>query len=120
MAPRAAAVAMSREAPPPGEEAALPEGAGGGGGGDDGGGGGGEDGCYLALCARPVHFEKANPVNCVFFDEANKQVGAAPALPQRGPPPSGSRRLWGQRQRQRPAGAGGGPRLCGLCSSLGP
>nr|XP_014426016.1 regulator of MON1-CCZ1 complex isoform X3 [Pelodiscus sinensis] len=33
-------------------------------------------GCYLALCARPVHFEKANPVNCVFFDEANKQVFA--------------------------------------------
>lgn len=65
---------MSREAPPPGEEAA-PEGAGGGGGGD-----GGEDGCYLALCARPVHFEKANAVNCVFFDEANKQVGAAPGL----------------------------------------
>uniref|UniRef100_A0A8V0XNE9 Regulator of MON1-CCZ1 n=1 Tax=Gallus gallus TaxID=9031 RepID=A0A8V0XNE9_CHICK len=71
---------MSREAPPPGEEAAPPEGAGGGGGGgggdDGGGGGGGEDGCYLALCARPVHFEKANPVNCVFFDEANKQVFA--------------------------------------------
>lgn len=61
---------MSREAPPPGEEAA-PEGAG-------GGEAGGEDGCYLALCARPVHFEKANAVNCVFFDEANKQVGAAP------------------------------------------
>ncbi|XP_050797945.1 regulator of MON1-CCZ1 complex isoform X2 [Gopherus flavomarginatus] len=33
-------------------------------------------GCYLALCARPVQFEKANPVNCVFFDEANKQVFA--------------------------------------------
>ncbi|XP_074843389.1 regulator of MON1-CCZ1 complex isoform X2 [Carettochelys insculpta] len=33
-------------------------------------------GCYLALCARPVHFEKANAVNCVFFDEANKQVFA--------------------------------------------
>ncbi|XP_034981328.2 regulator of MON1-CCZ1 complex isoform X2 [Zootoca vivipara] len=31
---------------------------------------------YLALCARPVHFEKASPVNCVFFDEANKQVFA--------------------------------------------
>ncbi|XP_052642819.1 regulator of MON1-CCZ1 complex isoform X4 [Harpia harpyja] len=56
---------MSRE-PPPGEEEAP------------GGGGGraGEGGCYLALCARPVHFEKANPVNCVFFDEANKQVFA--------------------------------------------
>ncbi|XP_044279950.1 regulator of MON1-CCZ1 complex isoform X3 [Varanus komodoensis] len=31
---------------------------------------------YLALCARPVQFEKASPVNCVFFDEANKQVFA--------------------------------------------
>lgn len=40
-------------------------------------------GCYLALCARPVHFEKANPVNCVFFDEANKQVGAR-GLPRAG------------------------------------
>ncbi|KFW84655.1 Uncharacterized protein C18orf8, partial [Manacus vitellinus] len=38
--------------------------------------GGEGGGCYLALCARPVHFEKANPVNCVFFDEANKQVFA--------------------------------------------
>uniref|UniRef100_A0A8B9U8B6 Mic1 domain-containing protein n=1 Tax=Anas zonorhyncha TaxID=75864 RepID=A0A8B9U8B6_9AVES len=37
---------------------------------------GGGGGCYLALCGRPVHFEKANPVNCVFFDEANKQVFA--------------------------------------------
>uniref|UniRef100_A0A8B9U499 Mic1 domain-containing protein n=1 Tax=Anas zonorhyncha TaxID=75864 RepID=A0A8B9U499_9AVES len=44
-----------------------------GGGGESRGGGGG---CYLALCGRPVHFEKANPVNCVFFDEANKQVFA--------------------------------------------
>ncbi|XP_019342698.1 regulator of MON1-CCZ1 complex isoform X2 [Alligator mississippiensis] len=34
------------------------------------------EGRYLALCARPVHFEKANAVNCVFFDEANKQVFA--------------------------------------------
>lgn len=34
---------------------------------------GGED-YYLELCERPVQFEKANPVNCVFFDEANKQV----------------------------------------------
>ncbi|XP_028924175.1 regulator of MON1-CCZ1 complex isoform X1 [Ornithorhynchus anatinus] len=31
---------------------------------------------YLELCERPVHFEKANAVNCVFFDEANKQVFA--------------------------------------------
>uniref|UniRef100_A0A8D0DQK5 Regulator of MON1-CCZ1 n=1 Tax=Salvator merianae TaxID=96440 RepID=A0A8D0DQK5_SALMN len=31
---------------------------------------------YLALCSRPVQFEKASPVNCVFFDEANKQVFA--------------------------------------------
>ncbi|XP_073187491.1 regulator of MON1-CCZ1 complex isoform X4 [Lepidochelys kempii] len=33
-------------------------------------------GCYLALCAWPMQFEKANPVNCVFFDEVNKQVFA--------------------------------------------
>ncbi|XP_040978910.1 regulator of MON1-CCZ1 complex isoform X2 [Aquila chrysaetos chrysaetos] len=57
---------MSRE-PPPGEDEAP---------GGGGGGRAGEGGCYLALCARPVHFEKANPVNCVFFDEANKQVFA--------------------------------------------
>ncbi|PKU40992.1 hypothetical protein llap_8706 [Limosa lapponica baueri] len=63
---------MSREPPPPGEEEAP----GGGGDGEGGAGAGaGEGGCYLALCARPVHFEKANPVNCVFFDEANKQDG---------------------------------------------
>lgn len=68
-----AAAAMSREPPPPGEE----EAAGGGGEGADGRTGAAEGGCYLALCARPVHFEKANPVNCVFFDEANKQVGTA-------------------------------------------
>lgn len=43
----------------------------------------GEEDYYLELCERPVHFEKANPVNCVFFDEANKQVGAGPH-----PPPS--------------------------------
>ncbi|KAB0378643.1 hypothetical protein FD755_010221 [Muntiacus reevesi] len=36
----------------------------------------GEEDYYLELCERPVHFEKANPVNCVFFDEANKQVFA--------------------------------------------
>uniref|UniRef100_A0A8D1GE91 Regulator of MON1-CCZ1 n=1 Tax=Sus scrofa TaxID=9823 RepID=A0A8D1GE91_PIG len=36
----------------------------------------GEENYYLELCERPVHFEKANPVNCVFFDEANKQVFA--------------------------------------------
>ncbi|XP_064433883.1 regulator of MON1-CCZ1 complex isoform X5 [Mirounga angustirostris] len=36
----------------------------------------GEEDYYLELCDRPVHFEKANPVNCVFFDEANKQVFA--------------------------------------------
>ncbi|XP_072460492.1 regulator of MON1-CCZ1 complex isoform X3 [Notamacropus eugenii] len=35
-----------------------------------------EEDYYLELCERPVHFEKANPVNCVFFDEANKQVFA--------------------------------------------
>uniref|UniRef100_A0A8C3JB28 Regulator of MON1-CCZ1 n=1 Tax=Calidris pygmaea TaxID=425635 RepID=A0A8C3JB28_9CHAR len=65
---------MSREPPPPGEEEAP----GGGGGEGEGraGAGAGAGGCYLALCARPVHFEKANPVNCVFFDEANKQVFA--------------------------------------------
>uniref|UniRef100_A0A8C4JBI2 Regulator of MON1-CCZ1 n=1 Tax=Dromaius novaehollandiae TaxID=8790 RepID=A0A8C4JBI2_DRONO len=62
---------MSREAPP--EEEAPGDGGGGGGGGGECQG---EGGCYLALCARPVHFEKANPVNCVFFDEANKQVFA--------------------------------------------
>uniref|UniRef100_A0A8C6XE53 Regulator of MON1-CCZ1 n=1 Tax=Naja naja TaxID=35670 RepID=A0A8C6XE53_NAJNA len=37
---------------------------------------GGTEDYYLALCARPVQFEKASPVNCVFFDEANKQVFA--------------------------------------------
>ncbi|XP_004635833.1 uncharacterized protein C18orf8 homolog isoform X1 [Octodon degus] len=36
----------------------------------------GEEEYYLELCERPVQFEKANPVNCVFFDEANKQVFA--------------------------------------------
>lgn len=40
----------------------------------------GEEDYYLELCERPVHFEKANPVNCVFFDEANKQVGPARTL----------------------------------------
>lgn len=44
----------------------------------------GEEDYYLELCERPVQFEKANPVNCVFFDEANKQVGP-PALPASGP-----------------------------------
>lgn len=39
----------------------------------------GEEDYYLELCERPVHFEKANPVNCVFFDEANKQVRAGPS-----------------------------------------
>lgn len=73
---------MSRE-PPPGEEEAP--------GGGGGGGRAGEGGCYLALCARPVHFEKANPVNCVFFDEANKQVGAAAAAAAEGPPRGGRR-----------------------------
>ncbi|KAJ7404491.1 hypothetical protein WISP_145511 [Willisornis vidua] len=72
------AAAMSREPPgPAGEEAPGAAGAAAGGEGEGrvrpGGDGGG---CYLALCARPVHFEKANPVNCVFFDEANKQVFA--------------------------------------------
>ncbi|XP_030361645.1 regulator of MON1-CCZ1 complex isoform X3 [Strigops habroptila] len=62
---------MSREPPPPGEEEAAV-----GGEGADGRARAGDGGCYLALCARPVHFEKANPVNCVFFDEANKQVFA--------------------------------------------
>ncbi|XP_042653861.1 regulator of MON1-CCZ1 complex isoform X2 [Tyto alba] len=64
---------MSREPP---AEAEAPGGGGGGGGGGEGRARGGEGGYYLALCARPVHFEKANPVNCVFFDEANKQVFA--------------------------------------------
>ncbi|KAM9225391.1 regulator of MON1-CCZ1 complex isoform 3-T3 [Dugong dugon] len=36
----------------------------------------GEEDYYLELSERPVQFEKANPVNCVFFDEANKQVFA--------------------------------------------
>ncbi|XP_006903114.1 PREDICTED: uncharacterized protein C18orf8 homolog isoform X3 [Elephantulus edwardii] len=36
----------------------------------------GEEDYYLELSDRPVQFEKANPVNCVFFDEANKQVFA--------------------------------------------
>ncbi|XP_040403793.1 regulator of MON1-CCZ1 complex isoform X2 [Cygnus olor] len=62
---------MSREPPPGEEEDGAPGGEDGGGGGESRGGG-----CYLALCGRPVHFEKANPVNCVFFDEANKQVFA--------------------------------------------
>lgn len=64
---------MSRE-PPAGEEEAA-----GGAEGGDGRARPAESGCYLALCSRPVHFEKANAVNCVFFDEANKQVGAAAA-----------------------------------------
>lgn len=86
------AAAMSREPPGPPEDeapgAAAAAGAGGGEGGEGRARGGAEGGgCYLALCARPVHFEKANPVNCVFFDEANKQVG--PAGPSR---PSGG---WG-------------------------
>lgn len=68
---------MSREQPPGGEEEDGATGAEDGGGESRGGGGG----CYLALCGRPVHFEKANPVNCVFFDEANKQVGAAAGFP---------------------------------------
>uniref|UniRef100_A0A2K5RB81 Regulator of MON1-CCZ1 n=1 Tax=Cebus imitator TaxID=2715852 RepID=A0A2K5RB81_CEBIM len=46
----------------------------------------GEEDYYLELCERPVQFEKANPVNCVFFDEANKQVRQARVLPPpRGP-----------------------------------
>lgn len=73
------AAAMSRE--PPGPPEGEAPGAAAAAGGEEGEGrarGGAEGGgCYLALCARPVHFEKANPVNCVFFDEANKQVGAA-------------------------------------------
>ncbi|XP_006835083.1 PREDICTED: uncharacterized protein C18orf8 homolog isoform X2 [Chrysochloris asiatica] len=36
----------------------------------------GDEDYYLELSERPVQFEKANPVNCVFFDEANKQVFA--------------------------------------------
>lgn len=47
-----------------------------------------EEDYYLELCERPVHFEKANPVNCVFFDEANKQVRASPHPP----PPRGRAR----------------------------
>ncbi|KAL2308451.1 hypothetical protein Nmel_001492 [Mimus melanotis] len=78
------AAAMGREPPGPPEDEAPGAGAaaaGGGGGEEEGGegrarGGAEGGGCYLALCARPVHFEKANPVNCVFFDEANKQVFA--------------------------------------------
>lgn len=72
----------------------------------------GEEDYYLELCDRPVHFEKANPVNCVFFDEANKQVRAGP-LP---PPPRGRTRparrprcLRGVPRAPRP-GAGGGAR----------
>nr|XP_054483674.1 regulator of MON1-CCZ1 complex isoform X2 [Agelaius phoeniceus] len=79
------AAAMGRDPPGPAEDeapgaAAAAGGAAGREGGEEGEGrarGGAEaGGCYLALCARPVHFEKANPVNCVFFDEANKQVFA--------------------------------------------
>ncbi|NXW82042.1 RMC1 protein, partial [Alopecoenas beccarii] len=62
---------MSREPPAAGEEEAA-----GGAEGGDGRARPTEGGCYLALCSRPVHFEKANAVNCVFFDEANKQVFA--------------------------------------------
>ena len=52
----------------------------------------GEEDYYLELCDRPVHFEKANPVNCVFFDEANKQVRAGPRpSPPRGPARPASR-----------------------------
>ncbi|XP_039586021.1 regulator of MON1-CCZ1 complex isoform X1 [Passer montanus] len=78
------AAATGRDPPGPAEDeapaAATAAGREGGGGGEEGEGrarGGAEaGGCYLALCARPVHFEKANAVNCVFFDEANKQVFA--------------------------------------------
>lgn len=76
------AAAGSRQPPPEDEApgapgAAAPAAAAAGGGGESSEGRAEGGGCYLALCARPVHFEKANPVNCVFFDEANKQVGAA-------------------------------------------
>ncbi|NWW59877.1 RMC1 protein, partial [Ifrita kowaldi] len=72
---------MSREPPGPGEDEApgAPAAAGAAAAAAAAGEGEGRargGGCYLALCARPVHFEKANPVNCVFFDEANKQVFA--------------------------------------------
>ena len=55
----------------------------------------GEEDYYLELCERPVHFEKATPVNCVFFDEANKQVGASP-----NPPPPGVRARPARRPRR--------------------
>uniref|UniRef100_A0A674HUF1 Regulator of MON1-CCZ1 n=1 Tax=Taeniopygia guttata TaxID=59729 RepID=A0A674HUF1_TAEGU len=74
------AAAAGRQPPGPAEGEAPAAGREAGAGGEEGEGrakGGVEaGGCYLALCARPVHFEKANPVNCVFFDEANKQVFA--------------------------------------------
>ncbi|KAF3829900.1 hypothetical protein GH733_001851 [Mirounga leonina] len=64
----------------------------------------GEEDYYLELCDRPVHFEKANPVNCVFFDEANKQVRAGP----RPPPPRGRTRH--ARRPRRPRGVPRAPR----------
>ncbi|XP_015473007.1 regulator of MON1-CCZ1 complex isoform X2 [Parus major] len=76
------AAAASREPPLPAEDeapAAAGAAAGAAAAGESEGrakGGAEGGGCYLALCARPVHFEKANAVNCVFFDEANKQVFA--------------------------------------------
>lgn len=76
----AMAAAGSREPPAPAEDEALGAAAPAAGGAAAAGESEGRaegGGCYLALCARPVHFEKANPVNCVFFDEANKQVRAA-------------------------------------------
>lgn len=60
-------------------------------------------GCYLALCARPVQFEKANPVNCVFFDEANKQVRG------RGPPPSTPHPAGARTRLRDEPGIGGSP-----------
>lgn len=78
----------------------------------------GEEDYYLELCERPVHFEKANPVNCVFFDEANKQVRAGPRpTPPRGPARPARRRRCPQVSRALGPGARGpglGPLLpCG-------
>lgn len=81
----------------------------------------GEEDYYLELCERPVHFEKANPVNCVFFDEANKQVRASPhpPLPRGGARPAC--RLGAQGRSARPGRVPGDP-AWGLfsCPGVGP
>lgn len=91
----------------------------------------GEENYYLELCERPVHFEKANPVNCVFFDEANKQVWAGPRLVPRAAPralpsphrcPARRGRAPGDQALGLPCSAGAGPSSglsCGVAEGPG-